>query len=271
MNNNFSAFVNQCFDSPHLQCIDSGYMHFDKTWQYKNVTSPFTRLYFVEKGAGILTVGNKKIELKPNFAYLVPTNLKFDYSCDDYLVKSYFHLNLIDDAGFDIFKNIKEIKSVEVSPEEIAEVTRFLNPPTLEDAFRLRRIIFATLEKLFSEITSPDYLYKTHSPLIDSAVAYIKANLSNTLTAKTVAKHLFISESNLHKLFKAETGTPLGQYIDTLIFFNAQLMLSKTDLSLKDISEKLGFRDQFHFSRRFKELSGVSPSFYRKQQTLRKI
>jgi len=43
----------------------------------------------------------------------------------------------------------------------------------------------------------------------------------------------------------------------------AQQLLRDTSLSVKDITEKVGFVDPFHFSKRFKQCSGLSPAQYR--------
>ena len=42
--------------------------------------------------------------------------------------------------------------------------------------------------------------------------------------------------------------------------------LTGTPMTLKEIASRLGYGDQFHFSRKFKAFSGVSPSMYRAMQ-----
>ena len=85
------------------------------------------------------------------------------------------------------------------------------------------------------------------------------------LTTKELAEQLFICESTLCKKFKNEVGVTIGTYIDDLIFFNAEKMLLKTKWSINQISETLGFCDQFYFSRRFKHKYGQTPLEYRKK------
>lgn len=50
-----------------------------------------------------------------------------------------------------------------------------------------------------------------------------------------------------------EAGMSPGKYIDNMIFLKAKQMLSDPALTIGQISRKLGFCDQFYFSRRFKE------------------
>jgi AraC-like DNA-binding protein len=42
------------------------------------------------------------------------------------------------------------------------------------------------------------------------------------------------------------------------------MLLAQTDYSMKEIAERLGFSNQYYFSKVFKENNGVSPSQYRK-------
>ena len=62
-----------------------------------------------------------------------------------------------------------------------------------------------------------------------------------------------------------EAGMSQGKYIDNMIFLKAKQMLSDPALTIGQISQKLGFCDQFYFSRRFKENSRQTPSEYRKE------
>ena len=104
-----------------------------------------------------------------------------------------------------------------------------------------------------------------YSPVIQKTIDYIRINLSVQLTAKEIAGQLYICESTLLKKFRKEVGVTLGSYIDDLIFFNAEKMLLKTKWSINQISETLGFCDQFYFSRRFKQKYGQTPLDYRKK------
>ena len=88
-----------------------------------------------------------------------------------------------------------------------------------------------------------------YSPEVLKATKFISRNLSIQLKAADIAACLFISESKLTKEFKAETGMTIGKYTDALIFSRAEFLLSKTNHSIKSISNELGFCDQFYFAR----------------------
>ena len=104
-----------------------------------------------------------------------------------------------------------------------------------------------------------------YTPLVQNAMKYIRSNLSIKLNISQVAENAFISVSTLTKAFKEQTGRTVGLYIDDLVMYSAQRKLLCTELPISEISEELGFCDQFYFSRYFKRRCGESPLRYRKR------
>jgi AraC-like DNA-binding protein len=71
------------------------------------------------------------------------------------------------------------------------------------------------------------------------------------MTINEISSALFISKLVLQKHFKMDLGKPIGKYIDQCLMARAERELLDRSLSIKDISEHLGFSDQFYFSRKF--------------------
>ena len=105
---------------------------------------------------------------------------------------------------------------------------------------------------------------KPYSRDVLQAMAYIQSNPTIQLTGEQIAQAVYVSPSFLYKRFKAEMGISLGAYQDRFIFYRAIQLLADQQLSLKEISQQLGFCDQYYFSRRFKSQLGTTPSRYRK-------
>ena len=66
------------------------------------------------------------------------------------------------------------------------------------------------------------------------------------------------------KLIHGYTGEKPVQWIATYTISQAKHLLSHTDLSIKEIADRLGFPEQFTFRKYFKKNTGLSPSEYRK-------
>jgi AraC-like DNA-binding protein len=79
-----------------------------------------------------------------------------------------------------------------------------------------------------------------------------------------IAARHHISISTLRRIIHEFSGYPLNEFIHRLKIAEAKNILLNTDMSVKEISEELGYKDMFYFSRVFKRITGVSPSSYRK-------
>jgi AraC-like DNA-binding protein len=81
-----------------------------------------------------------------------------------------------------------------------------------------------------------------------------------------LARQLGMSLSTLHRRFKRATGTTLHAYTLQCRGAAARELLAETDLPIKAIAARLGYRDTFFFSRQFRSLTGVSPAAYRRSR-----
>ena len=60
-----------------------------------------------------------------------------------------------------------------------------------------------------------------------------------------------------------------GKYIHTLrMTAAAELLLDHPELSIKEISARIGYSNALNFSTAFRKFFNVSPQLYRKQQNL---
>lgn len=95
------------------------------------------------------------------------------------------------------------------------------------------------------------------------AINYISANYSSDINVESVAAGLGINRSYLSKLFKANTGKAISDYIRSERLRAAANMLRFSDFSSAEIAEYLHFSSQSHFIQCFKKEMGVTPAEYR--------
>lgn len=251
--------------------IDHGdYAMLDSSWKSEKVIDPFSRLYYVKDGSGYLIYRNERIELKPGQVYLIPAECEFDYSCDDYLEKIFFHIYINTLERYDLLSNVKKICIIPFELAEFEELKKCLETDDYLRLIKLKLIIYETIYKMSEKYNFRTVPIKQYSEGVKKAMEYIHRHTRISLSTEIVSEKLFISKSKLRKDFKKETGVSIGKYIDDMVFFKAKRLLNKGFLSINEISQKLGFCDQFYFSRRFKERYNQPPSEYRKQILLEK-
>ncbi len=91
---------------------------------------------------------------------------------------------------------------------------------------------------------------------------YMEANVEKDLTSADIQKQFFISESSLQKLFQHKVGRGAMQHFQRLKIDRAKEMIREKKYNFSEISEKLAFSSIHYFSRRFKAITGMTPSEY---------
>jgi AraC-like DNA-binding protein len=79
------------------------------------------------------------------------------------------------------------------------------------------------------------------------------------------ARALNISYESFRKKFAQLSGTSPNQYRLSRLMDRACELVYEGKLSNKEVADKLGFCDEFHFSRQFKRVTGFSPGELRKK------
>ena len=87
------------------------------------------------------------------------------------------------------------------------------------------------------------------------------------LSIENVAERLHMSDRTLKRQLAAE-GTSFSTLVDEVRYRHATSLLSRTDYTLEQIADELGYSDVANFSRAFKRWSGRSPSNWRKDPYL---
>jgi AraC-like DNA-binding protein len=80
-----------------------------------------------------------------------------------------------------------------------------------------------------------------------------------------IAAELHMSYENFRKRFARLAGVPPSKYRIRRVMEQAAEYLLQSRLTLKEVADLCGFCNEFHFSRRFKQVVGLSPREFRKQ------
>lgn len=107
------------------------------------------------------------------------------------------------------------------------------------------------------------------SRLSDRICRYLSENISAPFCAKALENEFFLSYKRLAAVFKAEKGMSMQQYHDRLKMTEARRLLSSTLMSVGEVAMALGFSDPLYFSRRFRSLTGSSPTDYRRTAAMK--
>ena len=134
----------------------------------------------------------------------------------------------------------------------------------------LRNDIFSLiceLSKYLSPHQEPVFENQKEDSLADSRYVYakkfIKDNISSNIKTTDVAASVHLSAKQLNRLFFKYEGKSVSQYITEKRCSAAKRLLLDKNYSLFEISEMLGFSDEFYFNKFFKNNTGFTPHKFR--------
>ena len=99
--------------------------------------------------------------------------------------------------------------------------------------------------------------------VLPQILAYIHDHFDKSIYLQDLANRFFISPSYICDLFRKHLGKTFSEYLSDLRIDRAADLLMKTGKSAAEISELVGYRDYYYFTKVFKTRMGISPQKYR--------
>ena len=99
---------------------------------------------------------------------------------------------------------------------------------------------------------------------VSSAIKIIEEEFTdNNLSLETISARVFVSPSNLSRVFKAHCGQLFSEYLRDVRLNRAAELIRETDMRVEKIVTECGFKDVSAFYRNFKEAFGMTPQIYK--------
>lgn len=97
------------------------------------------------------------------------------------------------------------------------------------------------------------------------AIDLIKKNYQNVdFLIGAISTHLSLNESYLTSVFRQVTGRTLHEYLIDYRIQKSREYLETTDFNVREVAEKVGYKNPLSFTRVFKRKIGMTPTEYKK-------
>lgn len=281
-------------ESVNLQLLNVGLACLDGNWNWKDVSSPFTRIYYVRKGSATLHFASKSVRLHPGRMYIIPAYTTHSYACDGPFEHYYLHvyegvkneMSMMEFYDFPtevaatgdeerIFQRMCEQLPYAQLPESDPQsydnashlsryIERYRDMP-LWQKMELRGAILTLFSRFMREAVSR---LRTTDERLQRVLKYILTNITQNIDIDELADMAFLTKSYFIRLFKQEVGTSPLQYINNKKVERAQLLLYTTDMTVKEVAYALGFSDHSYFIRMYRKQTGITPQDYRERMRM---
>jgi len=125
----------------------------------------------------------------------------------------------------------------------------------------LRAWSLGMLDKLQKELSAGEK--HTKSYIVKRVQEIVSGGLGEDVSVKSIADRVYLHPVYLSKIYKAETGESLGDYIIRMRMERAHYLLKNTHKKIYEITSELGYQNPQYFSKMFKKFFGMTPNEFR--------
>lgn len=192
--------------------------------------------------------------IEPGDVFYIPYGCRY---------QSYWHgENIVwDSFAFTYFPNPQNrtypIQKIN-APSDIVSKIEILSGLTEHDC-RAVGLLYTIMADLFPYMSTN--MLTQQERIVEKAEAMMRE--SGQLTAKKIARECSVSESALYLAFKEVRKSTPNRIYQNIRIDTAKLILSTTDLSIEQVSEKCHFSSAVYFYHVFKSVTGMTPREYR--------
>ncbi|MCF0054559.1 AraC family transcriptional regulator [Dyadobacter sp. CY356] len=286
--------MNKRFLKQTLSLLNTDYVKLDSKWNYKNVISPYHRIYYVDGGEGKISDTSKTLRLEAGYLYIIPSYTLCNLVCDTYLSQYFVQFFEESDNGISLFSHLRNIHKVKASDIDQINFQRLVdinpgrginrsdNPEVYEKNIYYKEYqelnnqqkfsnfleTQGILFQLLSRFTMLEIFQTEDTRIIPvkilDAMRYIYINLHLPLSVKILAERANLNTEYFSRQFEKYCGTRPLSYIYQTRIERAVHIMATSNATSSEIAELTGFESLSHFSRTFKKFTGRPPGIYRR-------
>lgn len=244
-----------------------GVSYCDGTYKISRAKSNIYCIEYIYKGLGYVNLDDISFMASEGDVYILPEGRKHFYYSDAENPWTKIWFNIRGDLVQNVIKsynleNVYHIKGLRIPFlfEEFIKTAEKADSP--EEAMDKCAGSFLKIMQ-----AAHRHIYSTEKNKPTGIATRLKAKLDSLtdfdISFDTIVEEMYCTKSHAIRVFKSEYGVTPYEYLLDRKILTAKMMIKNTGMSIKEISDYLGFRDCHYFSNFFKKRTGVSPLNYR--------
>ena len=273
----FSIFPNQNFVD--LGLFQFGWERCTPAHSFGPAARNHYLFHYILSGTGTLMADDSKgvtqtYSIKSMQGFMIFPNQITTYVADKQLPWEYVWLefdglrvkSLLDTIGLSLDKPVYHARNKSLR-EDMANEMLYISRHKDESPFHLIGHLYLFLDYLLRSAADEQLEHgsKLREFYIHEALTYIEHNFQNEITIEDIAGVCGLNRTYFGKIFKEALGKTPQEFLINYRMLKAAELLKLTSLSIGDVGLAVGYANQMHFSRAFKNNYGISPREWRYQ------
>lgn len=273
----FSIFPNQNFVD--LGLFQFGWERCTPAHSFGPAARNHYLFHYILSGTGTLMADDSKgvtqtYSIKSMQGFMIFPNQITTYVADKQLPWEYVWLefdglrvkSLLDTIGLSLDKPVYHARNKSLR-EDMANEMLYISRHKDESPFHLIGHLYLFLDYLLRSAADEQLEHgsKLREFYIHEALTYIEHNFQNEITIEDIAGVCGLNRTYFGKIFKEALGKTPQEFLLNYRMLKAAELLKLTSLSIGDVGLAVGYDNQMHFSRAFKNNYGISPREWRYQ------
>lgn len=273
----FSIFPNQNFVD--LGLFQFGWERCTPAHSFGPAARNHYLFHYILSGTGTLMADDSKgvtqtYSIKSMQGFMIFPNQITTYVADKQLPWEYVWLefdglrvkSLLDTIGLSLDKPVYHARNKSLR-EDMANEMLYISRHKDESPFHLIGHLYLFLDYLLRSAADEQLEHgsKLREFYIHEALTYIEHNFQNEITIEDIAGVCGLNRTYFGKIFKEALGKTPQEFLLNYRMIKAAELLKLTSLSIGDVGLAVGYANQMHFSRAFKNNYGISPREWRYQ------
>ncbi|MFN8630117.1 MAG: AraC family transcriptional regulator [Chloroflexota bacterium] len=234
-----------------------------RTWNFSKHSHPFFELIFFLEGKANIEAGSESVDVLGFDVVIYPPGLEHAEHLD--LRHSQEIICLWADTGptptFDHAIKLMDERGTLRSLFELVYDEFTANRPCAGELISCYlQTIFLQVRQSFSEPA------REASSLVERCLGYIHEHYARDFDIDELASQVAVSPSYLFRLFKKKMQVTPMHYRNMVRIDKAKLLLADQQLTVDAVAERVGFEDPKYFARVFRDMTGTTPSGYRRSR-----
>lgn len=263
-----TGYGERIFPNLDFYVVQAGEYHCKPNYTTGNFDhSGHTQFFYHLSGEAIFEYSGKRILASGGDVFIAPPRRPFTYTSRREMQYHWFSLA----GNWPAFLGTPEIQTLSLGGDRDIEAL-FVE---IREILILRKIgyplraigvfyeLMARIEEISGNSAAPE---STYPEAVRNAIIYLRENYAVPFNTAATADAVGLSPSHLRALFEKWLGESPKRFHTRTRIKQAQRLFREQNLPVSEVASHVGFSDVHHFSRVFKQFTGLAPSRYAEQQ-----